>query len=211
MAQLIAYLPAATATAIYDKINQYARLAHTADDERDAGQRRADAFTDLLLGGLGERDGGVPVRINVTLAASTLLGLDGKPAELAGYGPIPAPLARDLAADGTWRRLLTDPESGMLRDYGRTVYRRPARLANFVRARDPQCRFPGCIRPATACELDHRVPFPLGSTSAEILAPLCPRHHGFKTKQNWQVWCDRDGAYHWTARPGDAISIHRNR
>lgn len=90
----------------------------------------------------------------------------------------------------------------MLLDYGRSTYRPPPGLAGFVRARDPHCRFPGCVRPASACDLDHRVPFPDGPTSADNLAPICPRHHGFKTKQNWQVWCDDQGAYHWTSPTG---------
>ncbi|KLL12416.1 hypothetical protein FrCorBMG51_05325 [Protofrankia coriariae] len=34
------------------------------------------------------------------------------PGELAGYGPIPAATAHDLAADATWQRILTDPAAG---------------------------------------------------------------------------------------------------
>jgi hypothetical protein len=64
--------------------------------------------------------------IPVCVALSTLLGLDQQPGELAGTGPIPASIARRLAADptGTWRRLVTD-ELGKLVDYGRTTYRPP--------------------------------------------------------------------------------------
>jgi len=39
--------------------------------------------------------------VHVTVALSTLLGLDEQPGELAGHGPIPAVLARRLAADPT--------------------------------------------------------------------------------------------------------------
>ncbi|MBC7291722.1 MAG: DUF222 domain-containing protein, partial [Actinotalea sp.] len=55
--------------------------------------------------------GGRP-RINVTVGIGTLLGLDDRPGELAGYGPIGADVARRLAVDGTWRRLLVDEPSG---------------------------------------------------------------------------------------------------
>lgn len=41
--------------------------------------------------------------VRVTVALSTLLGLDDAPADLAGYGPITAEAARALARDGTWR------------------------------------------------------------------------------------------------------------
>jgi hypothetical protein len=52
--------------------------------------------------------------VSVIVPITTLLGLDEHPGELVGYGPIPAPLAREIAAEGTWRRLLTDPASGTL-------------------------------------------------------------------------------------------------
>src|SRR5205085_2344737 len=49
MAELRAYLPAPDATAIYQRIDAFAHAAPP-DDERQMHQRRADAFTDLLLG-----------------------------------------------------------------------------------------------------------------------------------------------------------------
>lgn len=55
---------------------------------------------------------GVRPNVHVTVAATTLLGLDDEPAELGGYGPIPASVARELAQEGTWRRILTDPTTG---------------------------------------------------------------------------------------------------
>jgi len=50
--------------------------------------------------------------LTLHLPLGTALGLSDAPAELAGYGPIPADLARELAADATWRRILTDPVTG---------------------------------------------------------------------------------------------------
>ena len=52
---------------------------------------------------------------------------------LTGYGPITAETARRLAADGsgTWRRLLTDPDTGALLDIS-GKYRPPQRLRDFV-------------------------------------------------------------------------------
>src|SRR5207248_2123178 len=72
--------------------------------------------------GAGTGSGGNPTKVvvRVTVPISTLMGLDDQPGDLAGYGPIPAAVARDIAAGGTWKRLLTDPVSGMLLDYGRT-------------------------------------------------------------------------------------------
>jgi hypothetical protein len=142
--------------------------------------------------------------IQVTVAASTLLGVDEQPGELAGYGPISADVARQIAnhADATWRRLLTDPVSGVLLDYGTTVYRPPSPLARHVRARDQICAFPGCRQPAQRCDLDHRTPFPHGSTCAANLGPLCRHHHRAKTEGGWSWRRDDDGVITWTAPTG---------
>jgi MFS family permease len=80
----------------------------------------------------------------VTIGLLTLLGLADDPGHLTGYGPIPASVARALAADGEWRRLVTDPSSGAPLDYGRRTYPPPAALVDFLIARDGTCRFPGC-------------------------------------------------------------------
>jgi hypothetical protein len=68
--------------------------------------------------GLCRRGGGIDVKVTVPYTA--LLGADDLSEDLAGYGPIPAAVARDLAAAGTWRRILTDPASGRPVDYGTT-------------------------------------------------------------------------------------------
>jgi hypothetical protein len=52
----------------------------------------------------------------VSVGIGTLLGLDDRPGELAGYGPVGADVAQALARDGTWRRLLVDEPSGTVLD-----------------------------------------------------------------------------------------------
>jgi hypothetical protein len=49
-----------------------------------------------------------------TVSLTTLLGLDDAPGELAGYGPLPAHLAREMAREGVLRRVLTDPVTGLV-------------------------------------------------------------------------------------------------
>jgi hypothetical protein len=48
---------------------------------------------------LGARRGRLAA-VNVTVAYSTLIGVDDQPAHLQGYGPITAEVARRIAADG---------------------------------------------------------------------------------------------------------------
>ena len=150
------------------------------------------------------RGGGVDVR--VTIHYTALLGAEDLPGELAGYGPIPAPVARDLAAGGTWRRILTDPESGRPVDYGTTRYRPPAHLAGLVITRDQTCQFPGCRVPAHRCDIDHGVPHDpanaTGPTSETNLGPTCRRHHQVKQTPGWSVTQRPDGCTTWVTPSG---------
>ncbi|HEY0217615.1 MAG TPA: DUF222 domain-containing protein [Cellulomonas sp.] len=98
-------------------------------------------------------------RVRVTVALSTLLGIDDEPADLAGYGPVDATTARALAEGGIWRRVVTDPLSGTVLDVGRTRYRPPAGMVEHVQARDRTCARPGCSATAESCDLDHTVEF----------------------------------------------------
>ncbi|MEN0130016.1 MAG: DUF222 domain-containing protein, partial [Brevundimonas sp.] len=168
MARLIAFVPAATAVAAYTVLDALAGTSGDALDARTVDQRRADAFGDIFgsiidaertpTGDPLPRKHGRRVAVNLTVAATTLLGLDENPGELAGYGPIPAPVARELAQEGTWRRILTDP-SGAFLEAGSRTYRPGADLTRTVQARDVTCTWPGCRQPATRSELDHIDPY----------------------------------------------------
>ena len=100
MATLGALLPAEQATAIYRLVDQHAEQSTGAVDAYGAklgvDARRADALAAMLL---GERPAGagegavrprVPVELQVVIDLPTLLGLADHPADLPGYGPIPA-------------------------------------------------------------------------------------------------------------------------
>ena len=198
MAWINAHLDAAGAQTVMTAVNAVAKkIAEQTDTElakavgagghdcRSADQLRADALVAICAAVLNDDIDGLPKvgtwqgqrpQIQVTVALSTLLGLDEQPGELAGYGPITAEHARRLAADptGTWHRLIHD-EHGRLIDYGRTRYRPPQDLTDHVIARDRTCRGPNCHRDARRTELDHLVPWAEGGqTNAANLTPLCP-------------------------------------
>ncbi|WP_448059867.1 DUF222 domain-containing protein [Cellulomonas hominis] len=169
--------------------------------------------------GTGSTRSGRPTRrsrapeVQVTIAATTLLGLNQAPAELTGYGPIPAPLARDLATDATWRRLITDPTTGQLTERTPTTYRPSPTLAATIRARDTTCRFPGCRIPAWRTDLDHITPYnptqpPQAQTTPDNLHPLCRTHHRLKTHTTWTVHRDpTTGHTTWTAPTGHTYLV----
>ena len=207
MATLSVYGPAVDVHTIYTRIDAAARLVP--GDDRTLSQQRFDLLVDGLLTGIPAA--GLPTvqgrspQIQVTVAATTLLGHDDQPGELAGYGPIHADTARKLAADptGTWRRIVTDPVGGQILDYGRRTYRPPHNLADHITARDRTCRFPGCSVPARRCDLDHIHPWDQGGeTKPANLAALCRRHHRLKTEKLWAYELDCDARATWTSPSG---------
>jgi hypothetical protein len=171
------------------------------------------------------RRAGPPARIHVTVGYGTLLGLDDRPGELAGFGPVSADVARRLAMDGTWRRLLVDGPSGAVMDIGTTRYTPPADMVELVRERNRTCAVPTCGMPARRCQTDHTVPFPRhggrptaadgqdgrtaagrpagdgdpspaeGRTATDNLGPLCATHHLFKTHGGFRLAQPRPGSF----------------
>lgn len=98
-------------------------------------------------GGAAQRLGtrhGRKATVNVTVSFTTLLGIDDEPGVLHGYGLIHPAVARRIAGEATWRRVLTDPTAGAVLDYGTTRYALPRHLAEHVIMRDVTCRFPTC-------------------------------------------------------------------
>lgn len=92
-------------------------------------------------------------------------------------------MARRLSRDGTWRRLITDPVTGLVVDVATRRYRPPENLDELIRLRHPTCVDPVCSVPSDRCDVDHRAPWSLANpnTAAANLAPLCRTHHLQKT------------------------------
>ena len=132
--------------------------------------------------GCGRPRVSVGVTAQVTVALPTLLGLDDAPGELAGSGPVPASVARELAAAAsTWRRLLTDPADGHLPTAPIRAYRPTAAVRAFVPARaGGVCAARGCTA-RHDLQLDHDTPWPAGPTGAGNTVPLHQPHHDAKT------------------------------
>jgi hypothetical protein len=229
MCDLWAHLPADAAAAVRDQVYRCAAQAKGrdgSDDARTADQRRADTLVDLIVDPTGASGGASPTSasaktmVNVTVALSTLLAMDGQGGELGGHGPIPAALARALAFDpnATWRRILTDdaghfldagadtypPGANTARlDAGAHTYQPGAALDRHIRLRDQTCRFPGCRRNSETCELDHRLAWADGGLTTEAnMQALCPRHHHLKHETRWQVHRWPDGSTRWISPTG---------
>lgn len=177
------------------------------DPARGLDAARVDVVVASLLGtssDLGVAPG-VTVEVALVAPADTVLAGSDDPGELVGYGPLPAPLVRALAADARWRRWTTDPVDGQVTAVGRRTYRPSAAVADLVRARDQTCRFPTCRRAARACDLDHVVPFPTGDTHPSNLAAECRLHHLAKHRGGFGLRIDAAGTAVWTTPTGEQV------
>jgi len=209
MASLSVSLGAPEAQLIYTRLTAAATLLPSGDP-RTMDQKRADLLVDAVLSGLPVD--GLPTlqgrrpAIQVVVSADTLLGLDDQPAQLTGYGPITAQAARRLAADesGTWRRLLTDPDTGALLDISERHYRPAQRLRDFVNARDEVCAFPTCNQPGYRCEYEHLEPFSQGGRTCRRNGALACRRHNLckRSSDGWHYRRNRDGSFTWTSSTG---------
>ncbi len=91
---------------------------------------------------------------------------------------------------------------------GVPVYRPTAPASNVVRARNRTCTFPGCRRPAAACDLDHTIPWDQGGPTCPCnLAPLCRRHHRTKQAPGWTLAQPEPGTLEWTAPHGRRYTV----
>jgi hypothetical protein len=218
MSTVVAILPAADAQIVMNSIEafilrqeqlgksqQQSAAASTEFENLTIDQKRADALSAICSNFLSEISETVapqrrPLTVNVTIDLPTLLGLAENPGQLAGYGPIPASVARELASDAKWKRFITEPQTGNLLDFGRESYEPPQQLKDFLIARDRTCRFPGCRRSALLSDLDHAQSWELGgSTSPDNIGALCRRHHRLKTHDGWKIESFPDGSCTWTS------------
>jgi hypothetical protein len=216
MAWLSAYLPAEQALAIHTSVDAAARSLRSGEDPRTLPQLRADILADILLGAATPGSGGETgsagrapaAKIQVTVPVFSLMGLTDEPAELEGYGPIPADAARELAANATsFMRLLTHPYTGAVLGLDRTRYRPSEDLRTWVQIREKTCSFYGCNRPATRCELDHVTAWSEdGRTCEDNLYPLCKRHHMLKHQSGWTPEPNPSGGLSWTSPGGQIYS-----
>ena len=217
MSTVVAILPASDAQMVMNSIEAFILRSENqgetqdgthSDKNRSKDMKRADALASICASFLASVSDSVaahrrPLTVNVTIDLPTLLGLAENPGQLAGYGPIPAAVARELASDAQWRRFITEPQTGNLLDFGRESYEPPQQLKDFLIARDRSCRFPGCRRSALLSDLDHAQSWESGGvTSAENIGALCRRHHRLKTHDGWSIESFPDGSCRWKSPLG---------
>jgi len=197
MVYLTALLPVAQGIGAYAALTRAADTARSDGDGRSRGQVMADAFVGRLTG--REAVDAVPLQVGLVMTDAALLappGTDGRdePARLTGYGPVPAPWARELVASAlgdeperVWiRRLFTRPGSNQLVALESRARAAPPGLRDFVSLRDDTCRTPWCDAPIR--HVDHVVDHHRGgATSSSNLQGLCEACNYAKTAPGWSA------------------------
>ncbi|MGO9930065.1 MAG: DUF222 domain-containing protein [Mycobacterium sp.] len=189
MTYLTALLPVAQGVSVYAALR---READTRCDARSRGHVMADTLVERVTG----RDATVPtpIAVNLVLSDETLLGGDSAPADIRGYGPIPAAVARamvtgavtDRRSRATLRRLYAHPRSGALVAMESRARLFPRGLAAFIELRDRGCRTPYCDAPIR--HRDHAKPWAEGGpTTADNGLGSCERCNYAKEAPGWQV------------------------
>ena len=64
------------------------------------------------------------------------------------------------------------------------------------------CVYPHCSRPSRSADLDHSEEWDGHNTTSANLAPLCRRHHRYKTHGGWTVVRTGPTSFTWTSKRG---------
>ena len=203
-------LPPERVAAITRFLDKTARSLKANGDPRSMDQLRADIYLDLLQ---GTQVGGGQQRamVDITVDLATLVGLDEKAAEIPGYGPVIADIARQVAQEqekAEWRWAVTDHNNRVVHT-GITTRRPTTAQKRHVQARFRYCVFPGCRMSSADCDLDHRVAVADGGpTTTCNLAPLCRHHHRVKHEAPWKPTVQPNGDHTWLSRLGHTYTTN---
>jgi hypothetical protein len=210
MSFIDAYVPSFVAAAVDNRLDARATeiaAAGDPDDERTKAQRRADSFSEWLLSA-DHAPASLNIDVALMLPATALTGSSGVPAESAdGQWGIPASWAIDefMKHSPFWHRMIIDPVNNdvLAHEYlGRFA---PDVLRRAICFRDRTCRGPGCCKPASRSEMDHRQPWPEGRTSGDNIWPLCKSDHNHKGHGILQ-WVMPDGQIIPVDKPDYALA-----
>ncbi len=192
-------------------VARYGEAMHLGLMTRTDTQRRFDALAAVFAAATQQAQGGVGgplVNIVVdwdTFVAEATRMAGGEPeaanpnrphrCDTPGGTPVDPADMLVAAMMGQVRRVVLD-SAGVVVDVGRRqrCFTGPVRDAILLTART--CVWPGCSRPATACEVDHAIPWAhAGPTDAANAAPACAHHNRWRTR-GYRTWRDADGHWH---------------
>ncbi|MFN2463592.1 MAG: DUF222 domain-containing protein [Candidatus Dormibacteria bacterium] len=167
------------------------------DDHRQKDRRMADALIDMASDRMARGDlsdhGGMPVSISVVCTDRTFFGEPGAAHMEYAADPISASALERFSCDATTTVMSLDGRliEGEL-DF--THPRPTKRQRRALAARDGGCRYPGCHKSPSQCQV-HHVQFRShgGLTKLSNLILLCSFHHWKAHEGGWQIGLRDDG------------------
>ena len=189
---LLSGLPVEQGVACLAALQAEATARKADGDQRSKNQIMADALVARITGRETAEDAGFEVGIVLPLGA-LIDPDDPTPADIPGYGPIPAALVRELIerADARvwWRRLFTRPTHGggrLIVDLDERRRRFTGWLAELIRWRDVTCREPFCDAPIRHLDHIHRHSEG-GPTTGPNGRGVCERRNYVREMPGWTV------------------------
>jgi hypothetical protein len=213
MTYLTGLLPVREGVSVYAALDAAAKAAAAVGDPRSRGQVMADTLVERVTGVASCEQ---PIEISVVMTDRALLGGGDEPAQVPGYGPVPAEIARrwilavlDVEHDDNdveqgddvgrrrradrhergriWlRRLYATPDGAHL--VGLDSHRRtfPRLLRRLIEFRDRTCATPYCGAPIR--HIDHIEPVRrAGATSYANGRGTCARCNHAKEAPGWSA------------------------
>lgn len=164
-------------------------------DDRNAGQRRADALVDICRLALRTRhlpdNGGAPAQLAVTVPFDVLAAQLAAGTTDTGHHLAPAVIRR-WACDAQLLPVVLGG-AGQILDAGRTRRLATGAIRRAVIVRDRGCTFPSCDRQPRWCDIHHLIPWSQGgATALDNLVLLCRHHHRVIHDGHWQARLNSD-------------------
>jgi hypothetical protein len=197
MSWLSGYLPVEQGVACLAALRKQAETLRAQGDPRSRDQIMADTLVERLTGQTAATD--VDVEVQIVMGLDSLLDPnDPTPAEIAGFGPIPASIARQLIISSQgrkwWRRLFTAAAGGPIIGGDPFLRRFDGFLGKLITFRDRRCRNPYCDAPIR--HLDHiRRHADHGPTTFENGRGVCERDNYVREMPGWKITLLDDGLH----------------
>nr|WP_226921461.1 HNH endonuclease signature motif containing protein [Georgenia subflava] len=171
MTYLTGLLPVTQGVGVYAALTRVADALRAQGDARSRGQIMADTLVERVTGQARAED--VPIEVHLVMTERTLLGGDDEPAQIPGYGTIPAELARQLIKDRTQHPDTTqgagDPDTASGTDTGATAGRPDAAGGTDT---DSTAGGPDADAAASKSDTDRAAGWPdTGATAGEAPGP----------------------------------------
>jgi hypothetical protein len=148
--------------------------------------------------------------VSIVMDTPTMFGLAKHPAEIPGYGMVPAEAALDLLAEGSpIRRLVIDEHDGHLLHYGTATYLVPPPLCDHLIALYQTSASPHSGVPAAGSDMEHNLPHHQGGTTdPDNNTPTDRKWHRAKTHAGWTYIKNRDRSVTWTSPHGLSETVY---